>query len=80
MDDNQIVIQKLDSLEKQIKILIQKIDNLDKSCSRMDGHIEFVEKTYDVLRSPLNLLTSMSSRFYGSVEDDNVLPQLENKS
>ena len=40
----------------------------------------FVEKTYDVLRSPLNLLTSMSSRFYGSVEDDNVLPQLENKS
>ena len=57
----------------------QKIDNLDRSCSRMDDHIDFVERTYDVLRSPLSLLTNISSRFYSSVEDDN-LPQLENRN
>ena len=75
---NNEILNRLEKVEKQLIILIQKIDNLDTSCSRMDNHIDFVEKTYDVLRSPLNLLTTMTSSFYGQVEDDNSLPKLSN--
>ena len=76
---NTEILEKLEKLEKLVLVLSQKIDNLDRSCSRMDDHIDFVERTYDVLRSPLSLLTNISSRFYSSVEDDN-LPQLENRN
>ena len=76
---NTEILEKLEKLEKLVSALSQKIDNLDRSCSRMDDHIDFVERTYDVLRSPLSLLTNISSRFYSSVEDDN-LPQLENRN
>jgi hypothetical protein len=76
---NTEILEKLEKLEKLVLALSQKIDNLDRSCSRMDDHIDFVERTYDVLRSPLSLLTNISSRFYSSVEDDN-LPQLENRN
>ena len=72
------ILNRLEKVEEQLKILIQKIDNLNTSCSRMDNHIDFVEKTYDVLRSPLNLLTNMTSSFYGQVEDNNNLPELGN--
>ncbi len=76
---NTEILEKLEKLEKLVLALSQKIDNLDRSCSRMDDHIDFVERTYDVLRSPLSLLTNISSRFYSNVEDDN-LPQLENRN
>ena len=75
---NNEILHRLEKVEEQLKILIQKIDNLNTSCSRMDNHIDFVEKTYDVLRSPLNLLTNMTATFYGQVEDDNNLPELGN--
>lgn len=36
-----------------LKVLTEEIKNTRKICSRMDGHIDFVENTYDGLKMPL---------------------------
>lgn len=37
-------------LKEKINLLIEKIDGVNKSCSRMDGHISFVETVYNSLK------------------------------
>jgi archaellum component FlaC len=53
---NQEIIDKITNLENKINNLEQKIDLLIKTCGRMDSHINFVETTYETLRSPLNFI------------------------
>ena len=76
--DLSIILKEIISLKLEIRILSNKINNLDKSCSRMDGHINFVENTYSTLRSPLNIFSSIINKFYGNVEDTTDLPTIEN--
>ena len=54
---NQEILDELRDLRREIQMLSDRIEKLDKSCSRMDNHINFVENTYDILRTPLNVVS-----------------------
>ena len=60
--------QEIKELRESIILLKLSIENLTKICSRMDSHINFVEKTYDTLKTPLDYLTKKVSYITGSGE------------
>ena len=60
--------QEIKEMRESIILLKLSIENLTKICSRMDSHINFVEKTYDTLKTPLDYLTKKVSYITGSGE------------
>lgn len=68
--------ERFDRLEKLILDLTETINKQSKSCKKMDTHIEFIEGTYEKLRSPLDFVTSKINRLRG-VEEVN-LPEIKN--
>ena len=50
------IIKKLDRIETRLTTIEQDIGLIKKSCTTMDNHISFVEKTYSSLKVPLNYL------------------------
>jgi len=56
-----------DILENEIK---NKLEENTEDCKKMSNHIDFVERVYSALRSPLNYITSGFQRTEG-------LPSLE---
>ena len=76
--------EELLSILKDIQLKIQKIENrlntieehlgiVKEDCSKMGEHIHFVEKTYSLLRQPLNYVTRMIYK------KGNDLPQIDVK-
>ena len=77
---NQEILDELRNLKKEIKILSDKIERLDRSCSRMDNHINFIENTYDILRTPLNVVSNIVTNTFSSKQIENKLPSLKNNN
>ena len=75
---NQEILDELRNIKKEIKMLSDKIEKLDKSCSRMDNHINFVENTYDILRTPLNIVSNLVTNTFSSRTIEKELPQIKN--
>lgn len=63
--DNEVII-RLDRIENALLELTKKIDSLSNTCSRMDGHISFVEDTYDTLKNPLRIIKEKVENVFGS--------------
>lgn len=70
---------RFDRLEKLISDLTETVNKQSKSCKKMDTHIEFIEGTYETLRSPLDFVTSKINRLRG-VEEQVNLPEIQNYS
>lgn len=77
---NQEILDELRNIRKEIKMLSDKIERLDRSCSRMDNHINFVENTYDILRTPLNVVSNLVTNTFSSKTIENKLPSLKNNN
>jgi len=77
---NQEILDELRNVKEEIKKLSSKIENLDRSCSRMDDHINFVENTYDILRTPLNVVSNLVTNTFSSKKIENKLPSLKNNN
>lgn len=58
MEEARTIEQRLDELER-------KIDHLIHICSRMDGHITFVENAYDKFNHPLNVIKEKVEGIFG---------------
>jgi len=76
---NEDILKKLDSIEKilvQVNNRLDQIDNhlgiVKEDCSKMGDHIDFIEKTYSLLRQPLNYVTR------GICKRTTDLPQIKN--
>jgi archaellum component FlaC len=65
-----------DIINKTLIKLIQVVDKLDGSCSKMDEHINFVETTYETLRSPLDYFTNKINGLRG-VDEMKQLPNIK---
>ena len=46
----------------------------------MDNHINFVENTYDILRTPLNIVSNLVTNTFSSRVVENKLPTLKNNN
>ena len=56
------LVKKVNKLEKKIDELEKKIDELIKICGRMDNHVDFVERVYESLKSPLTYISNKFNR------------------
>jgi hypothetical protein len=70
--DIEIIKNELDELKNsvaKITISVDKItiavDKLTIVCSRMDDHINFVENTYDSIKTPLNYAKTTIEKIMG---------------
>jgi len=68
---------RLNILERKIDIILEIISDNKKNCDKMNDHIEFVEKTYSTLRSPLEYMKNKLNFIQGRGDQEN-LPILEN--
>ena len=64
--DLEIILKKLEAIE-------QRLERIENGCSKMEGHVDFVERAYKVVRNPLNFLMD---RLVGSPR---LPPLIENK-
>lgn len=52
--------ERLDIIERKIDMLIECISgNILPNCNKMNNHIDFIDRTYEKIRSPLNYICSM---------------------
>ena len=68
MTDSKELDEKLDDLKYEIGLLREMMEKLVKKASRLDDHIDFVENTYDIARTPLNYILSNVSKVMGKCQ------------
>jgi len=52
----ELVLLKLEALEHSHLNLERKVDEIHKNTKHMEEHIDFVEKTYDKVKTPFHYL------------------------
>ena len=51
------IIKKLNSIDKKIDALVKDInEDVKPKCNKMSSHIDFIEKVYSVVKSPLGFM------------------------
>ena len=80
----ELVLNKLEQLENSHLNLERKIDEIYKNTKRMEDHINFVENTYDTVKTPFHYLMDKVSllsfsTFRKSEITQNEKEKLENK-
>ena len=80
----ELVLQKLEELENSHLNLERKVDEIHKNTKRMEDHINFVENTYDKVKTPFHYLMDKVSLlsfspFRKSEITQNEKEKLENK-
>lgn len=77
--DNYIILNRIDELEKNIMLRLDQIqkqlDDINKSAKNMDIHIDFIEATYETLKTPLNFIKNKVDNLMGKST-----PQLKDKN
>ena len=68
MTDSKELDEKLDDLINEVRELREMMERLVKKASRLDDHIDFVENTYDIARTPLNYILSNVSKVMGKCQ------------
>jgi hypothetical protein len=62
-------MEKIEDTQREILLEMKKltleIQNLQVICARMDGHISFVESTYDKFKYPLDVIKNKVETFFG---------------
>lgn len=58
--------EKMDRLEKLSKERHEQLQSLKTTVDRMDGHIDFVEDTYDKLKFPIDVIKRKIEYMFGS--------------
>jgi len=51
------ILEKLNNIEKKLSILMEKTQENSENCQKMSNHIDFIEKVYSTLKSPLEYVT-----------------------
>ena len=54
--------QEIRELRDKIEVLTIAVEKLSGTTERMDSHIDFVEKTYSALRTPLDYVRKQFTR------------------
>lgn len=65
---------KLIDLEVKLNKIIELIENdVAPNCNKMSSHIDFVDKVYDTVKSPLNFMCNKVNLLSGKEISDNNL-------
>jgi peptidoglycan hydrolase CwlO-like protein len=66
IDKLDIIIKTLNEIKEEQKEIKEVLTRLEKDCARMDGHINFVEETYDTLKFPITIFKNKIEQVFGS--------------
>jgi hypothetical protein len=67
---------RLDSIEKLLQDIYELNEINFTNCSKMSEHVDFVEKTYTIVKIPLQFLTNKIECIMGS-GSQNKLPEIK---
>ncbi len=59
-------------LDKKVDAILLKLDAINKDTTRMDSHINFINKTYDKLNSPLMWMCDKVNTIRGIKSNDSL--------
>jgi archaellum component FlaC len=59
------LIEKVNTLQNDVNIIKSSLQRIDTNCERMDGHINFVENTYDTLKYPIQIFKNKIEQVFG---------------
>ena len=84
---DQEIKYKLDSLEYKLidlEVKLNKITDLlerdiSPNCNKMSSHIDFIDKVYDTVKSPLNFMCNKVNLLSGKEISDNESNNLTDK-
>ena len=72
--------KRFDILEKKIDKLISIFEkDISESCSKMSGHIDFVENVYDTVKSPLTYICNKVNYITGNEDVVVALEDINNE-
>ena len=63
----------IQTLQAKVDALVETVNKMAGTTQRMDGHIDFVETTYNTLKAPLDYI---SNRF-GTLQGSSTTPALD---
>ena len=63
---NTEIIERLKNLDQKIDSILELLQNQQRTQKKLEEHIDFVESTYDTLKSPLNFVKDRINSFTGS--------------
>jgi hypothetical protein len=70
--NEQLILNKISILEEKVDLIIQllkmnndNIKDIEKSCDKMNGHIDFIETTYDKLKYPIDVFKNKIEQVFG---------------
>lgn len=72
------ILELLKSIEKRLIVLEDRLSAVDQSCQKMNNHIEFVENTYEIVRTPLNFMKNRIEYIMGSKSKTELPKLIEN--
>jgi len=70
--------ERLNNIEKLVGIIVENNKHVEEDCSKMRQHIDFIENTYSLVRTPLSYLKTKIEYVMGR-ESTNELPTIEYK-
>jgi archaellum component FlaC len=56
---------KLENIELKLNSILDIISENKKNCEKMSSHIDFIEKTYNTIRTPLEYVKNKMWYLYG---------------
>jgi archaellum component FlaC len=59
------LLEKVNTLQQDVNIIKSSLQKIDANCERMDGHISFVENTYDTLKYPIQIFKNKIEQVFG---------------
>jgi len=78
MEENiKLILESLKNIESRLTLIEQ---TLNKNTTKMESHIDFIENTYNVVRTPLNYIKNKVECIMGnsSATKQKDLPQIKN--
>ena len=71
---------KLIDLEVKLNTILELLENdVAPNCNKMSSHIDFVDKVYDTVKSPLNFMCNKVNVLSGKEISDNESKSLTDK-
>jgi len=47
---------EFEEIKKILASIDQRLSKIEKECAKMNGHVDFVERVYQSVRKPMNLI------------------------
>jgi hypothetical protein len=70
--NEQLILSKISILEEKMDLIIKLLEinngdikDIEKSCNKMNGHIDFIETTYDKLKYPIDVFKNKIEQVFG---------------